>query len=414
MTENPAVGALDLLAASIRADSTDLRTYLDVVGNKLAEALPGSVVVDREGGIFTRDRRVRRVTLRLDARAYRLEWTGAGLVASLDDQAVTLDRWAETLARHLSEHARVESQARSAMDGLLAGRLPTQLLTRPAADSIVARHSEDRFSLESEIEVGAGDSAVLLVGAEVVGPLGPGRHRLAGVLPAGSLPADPALDPTMAEVTGALYFVSTLERPNQRFGGPVDKVLDPQTGLAIGLRVFGEYVMRVADPAVLVRRLGAAQTELTDELLTDTLRDVVLKVLRAGLAAHITAQAWPVLGLAAHSDELEAEALERLREPTAAFGLEVTRFGNFTVSMKEEDEALLTQHHARLAEAAASPGGPRLACPSCGAQNTSGARFCSSCGAALAPRCAGCGAENGPGSRFCSQCGRSLAPGSSP
>ncbi len=52
-------------------------------------------------------------------------------------------------------------------------------------------------------------------------------------------------------------------------------------------------------------------------------------------------------------------------------------------------------------------------CPSCGADNPQGARFCSGCGASLAPKkifCPSCGAENPQGARFCSGCGFSFVP----
>ncbi|TME80642.1 MAG: zinc ribbon domain-containing protein [Chloroflexi bacterium] len=53
-------------------------------------------------------------------------------------------------------------------------------------------------------------------------------------------------------------------------------------------------------------------------------------------------------------------------------------------------------------------------CSNCGAENAPGARFCSSCGTALAPRCPNCRSEVSPGARFCQTCGHPLsaeAPG---
>lgn len=421
---DPDVGGFDLLAASIRRDSSDLRTYLEVVAAKLTDALPGSVRVERDGGLFAREHHVRRVSVQLGDRAYQLEWLGNDVRASIGAAVVPLDQWADDLGQQLSLHARTEAQSRSAMTSLVDGRLPAHAIGRPAAGGIVARVPGDRFSPDSTVEVGAGDAAVLVLGSQVLAPLGPGVHRLGDAVPADAAAA--ALqDPATAELRGALFFVSTAERPNQRFGGTVDRVLDPATQLAVGLRMFGEYSMRVADPAALVGSLGV-QGDVGDERITDLLRDVVLKVLRSDLAAHISAQAWPVLGLAAHMDELEAAALERLREPAAAFGLAVVRFGNFTVTMKEEDEALVTAHHARLASAAVAapppaatapappaPAAEGMTCAACGSANAAGAHFCSSCGRPLALRCPGCGADTVPGSRFCGQCGRALAEGAS-
>ena len=47
-----------------------------------------------------------------------------------------------------------------------------------------------------------------------------------------------------------------------------------------------------------------------------------------------------------------------------------------------------------------------ILCNSCGTEKRAGARFCDSCGAALAPRCAGCDRELRPDARFCDACGR--------
>nr|WP_296339802.1 zinc ribbon domain-containing protein [uncultured Acidovorax sp.] len=48
-----------------------------------------------------------------------------------------------------------------------------------------------------------------------------------------------------------------------------------------------------------------------------------------------------------------------------------------------------------------------MACPSCRAANTPGARFCQQCGTSLTPSaCAQCGTTLQPGAKFCAQCGR--------
>jgi len=49
-----------------------------------------------------------------------------------------------------------------------------------------------------------------------------------------------------------------------------------------------------------------------------------------------------------------------------------------------------------------------LVCASCSAENASGARFCSECGAALLRSCPACGFEQPAGATFCSNCGVAL------
>ena len=50
-----------------------------------------------------------------------------------------------------------------------------------------------------------------------------------------------------------------------------------------------------------------------------------------------------------------------------------------------------------------------MTCPSCGAENREGRKFCADCGASLAHGCPSCGAANEPGERFCGECGSVLA-----
>jgi len=54
------------------------------------------------------------------------------------------------------------------------------------------------------------------------------------------------------------------------------------------------------------------------------------------------------------------------------------------------------------------------ACPSCGAENPAGKKFCSECGTALAVACASCGAALTGTEKFCGECGSPVAPGQSP
>src|SRR5262245_10356957 len=50
-----------------------------------------------------------------------------------------------------------------------------------------------------------------------------------------------------------------------------------------------------------------------------------------------------------------------------------------------------------------------MECPSCGAANLDGKKFCGDCGTPLPMRCSACGAANPPGKKFCGDCGATLA-----
>ena len=50
-----------------------------------------------------------------------------------------------------------------------------------------------------------------------------------------------------------------------------------------------------------------------------------------------------------------------------------------------------------------------MRCMKCGAESTTGRKFCAACGSLLCSRCPNCGAENAPASVFCEDCGSALA-----
>ena len=96
--------------------------------------------------------------------------------------------------------------------------------------------------------------AVFMSQGQVMGVVPPGQHTLdARELPFLGMFVDWASggDAFKAE----LYFIGTREYPNNRFGGRLDDVQDPQTGLVVTLRAFGEYALKVADPTKLILNL---------------------------------------------------------------------------------------------------------------------------------------------------------------
>jgi hypothetical protein len=118
----------DLLAASIRADANDLKTFMDALAAKLNDALPGMVYVEREGGLFKKEHPVKAIRIQLEDRLFDLSKAGAGLQAQLSHtvrgvtlkhEMVHLDAWITELSQHLARHAQSSAQARAALERLL-------------------------------------------------------------------------------------------------------------------------------------------------------------------------------------------------------------------------------------------------------------------------------------------------------
>ena len=315
--------------------------------------------------------------------------------------------------------------------------------------------------------------AVFMNRGEVIGTLGPGRHAIA---------ADelPFLGVFIDIGTGGnayraeLFFCGTREYPGHRFGGRIDEVEDPKTGLIVTLRVFGEYSMKVADPTKLILNLTGTVNVEDNRAISGWISEQLLKVMRTNITRQIVRNGWPVLGLSAFSPEIEAAVIESANEAIASYGLTIVRMGNFDINLAEEDEARLKTlakdvSYSRLAggfqqyaageamlgagqgmaqgggavsgaflaagvgfgQQIAQPPAPAPAgspvpsaapppsgahCTHCGVANLAGAKFCSGCGtpmpvAEAAAFCTNCGQK--VEGKFCAGCG-TPRPGGAP
>ena len=285
--------------------------------------------------------------------------------------------------------------------------------------------------------------------------------KVAGTLPQGRSTLDGALIPFLGDIVdwasggnmyrAELYFIGTREFVSLPFGGPVDNIEDPETGLAVGLRVYGEYALKVSDPAAMILQLVGTR-QASNELITDWAREQLLKALRTSVVRKLTTEKWPVLGIAARTAEIEAALVADVQPALAPYGLAVTRLGNVTISLKPEDEQTLKglrkdTAYTRLAggfreygvgaalkgigEGAAAGGGNGTAAlgvgmglggfvAGLGVMNPN-----SNPGAGQGPGpapqppgpapasggavCASCSAPNAPGAKFCSDCGKPMA-----
>jgi membrane protease subunit (stomatin/prohibitin family) len=291
--------------------------------------------------------------------------------------------------------------------------------------------------------------------------------KVAGTLPQGRSTLDGALIPFLGDIVdwasggnmyrAELYFVGTREFVNLPFGGPIDNIEDPETGLAVGLRVFGEYALSVIDPATLILTLVGTR-QVSNELVTDWTREQILKALRTGVVRKLTAEKWPVLGIAGRTAEIESALLADVQAALTPYGVKITRLGNVTISLSPEDEKTLKglrkdSAYTRLAggfreygvgaalkgigEGAAAGGGNGAAAlgvgmglggivagvgmaappggqtgPGGAPQPGPGAAPPGAAGGTLI--CANCHAPNPPNAKFCSSCGTGMAPPKAP
>ena len=87
-----------------------------------------------------------------------------------------------------------------------------------------------------------------------------------------------------------------------------------------------------------------ATVDVTDnERIAGWVSDQLLKVLRTHVTTQIIRNSWPILGLMAYSAELEQATIEAANGQLVAYGVQLTRMGNFDVNLSPEDEQQLKQ-----------------------------------------------------------------------
>jgi membrane protease subunit (stomatin/prohibitin family) len=219
-----------------------------------------------------------------------------------------------------------------------------QFIARPddSKDTIIYKWPEKNIRMLTQLTVQPDEMALFIKNGVVAGTLGAGVHNLDG--------ADiPFIGNLIDAATGGnyliseLYFVSTRQFTSLPFGGMIDNVLDPTTKLAIAIRVFGEYSLKVENASNLILNLVGTQNIETNDGLTEWFKGLLLKVLREVVTDYVSVQNKPVLGIASQTSAIEALVLEKVKPQLTEYGVLIPKLGNFTISIKEEDEVMLKQ-----------------------------------------------------------------------
>ncbi|MFL5704323.1 MAG: hypothetical protein ACJ8AG_16025, partial [Ktedonobacteraceae bacterium] len=117
---------MEILAASLRADTTDLKAFLEALAVKLEGSLPNQTTVTRHSSIFSREHPVKEINVTLGDYQYRINRERQGPIITqrakvvrgivLKTDQIPLEQWIEELAAALAEVAASNSQARIALE----------------------------------------------------------------------------------------------------------------------------------------------------------------------------------------------------------------------------------------------------------------------------------------------------------
>jgi hypothetical protein len=120
---------VEVFAASLRADYTDVKAFLEALAVKLEGSLPNNTTVTRHSSLFSREHPVKEIAVSLGEYQYRIGKERQGpLVAQrakivrgivLKTEQIPVEQWIGELAEALAQFATHSAQARAALEQFL-------------------------------------------------------------------------------------------------------------------------------------------------------------------------------------------------------------------------------------------------------------------------------------------------------
>ncbi len=120
---------VELFAASLRADSTDIKAFMEALAVKLQGSLPNQTTVARQSGLFAKEHPVREIAVTLGDYQYHITHEKQGPVITqrakvvrgivLKTDQIPLEQWINELASSLAEEASNSASAHAALERFL-------------------------------------------------------------------------------------------------------------------------------------------------------------------------------------------------------------------------------------------------------------------------------------------------------
>jgi len=120
---------VELFAASLRADYTDVGVFLEALAAKFQGALPTHTSVTRHAGLFSREHPVKEIAVTLGEFQYRMSKERQGPLLArrshlvrgivLSSEQIPVEQWIEEIAEALAQFAAHNQQAHTALSRFL-------------------------------------------------------------------------------------------------------------------------------------------------------------------------------------------------------------------------------------------------------------------------------------------------------
>jgi membrane protease subunit (stomatin/prohibitin family) len=224
-------------------------------------------------------------------------------------------------------------------------------IARPdaAKDFWVYKHPDQTVPMKAQLTVDSDETALFFRDGRYVGQFGPGRHTL-------DSQNIPFLGQLVDKFTGGnvfiaeVFFVNTREHTDIKFGTSVGDVTDPETKMQIRLMVHGSFSARVHDPVRFITGL-VGQRMADNQAFLGWFKSQVQKTIKENIAELIVKRKWPVADVTsgAYTSDIETETVKEVHRHVDGYGVEIIRFGDFSIAMDQKDRERIARYRDRFA-----------------------------------------------------------------
>lgn len=233
----------------------------------------------------------------------------------------------------------------------IKGGVKELAIARPdsAKDLWVYKHPDQTIPMKAQLTVDSDEIALFFKDGVYVNSLGPGRHTL-------DTANIPFLSNLVDSFTGGnvfiaeVFFVSNREHAEIKFGTSIGDIPDPQTQLRVRLMVHGEFSARVVEPTKFL--IGLVGQRMTDnDAFLGWFKSQVQKTMKDHVAELIVKENWPLLKVSsgAYTEEIEQFVIGAVHKHMESYGVQIVRFGDFTISLDQADKERLDKLVERAA-----------------------------------------------------------------
>lgn len=213
------------------------------------------------------------------------------------------------------------------------------------ADHMLIQKDEIQdFNLGSQLIVHEGQEAIFFRNGQALDTFGPGRHMMV----TNQIPMLEKIFKLPAKTEQVLktevYFINTTTQLGLRWGTDSRvRVLDPMTGVPLGLGANGTFNIRISNPRKLLLRIIGTGTSLSNESLlggpngTGLFRGMVITQVKHHLANVIKKDMVNLLEIDTRLLELSGQLQEIINAELDKYGLTITEFYINQIILPEED-----------------------------------------------------------------------------